>query len=55
MEGITNNPLFGVIISLVAFEIGKFIFGKTKLAILNPLLIATVIVMGFLHQLVIIC
>lgn len=49
MEGITNNPLFGVIISLVAFEIGKFIFGKTKLAILNPLLIATVIVMGFLH------
>lgn len=25
MEGITNNPLFGVIISLIAFEIGKFI------------------------------
>lgn len=49
MEGITNNPLFGVIISLVAFEIGKFIFDKTKLAILNPLLIATIIVMGFLH------
>ena len=22
MEGITNNPLFGVIISLIAFEIG---------------------------------
>lgn len=49
MEGITNNPLFGVIISLVAFEIGKFIFEKTKLAIFNPLLIATAIVMGFLH------
>lgn len=49
MEGITNNPLFGVIISLVAFEIGKFIFGKTKLAIFNPLLIATIIVMSFLH------
>ncbi len=49
MEGITNNPLFGVIISLLAFEIGKFIFNKTKLAIFNPLLIATIIVMGFLN------
>ena len=46
---ITNTPLFGVIISLVAFEIGMFIFKKTKLAIFNPLLIATIIVMGFLH------
>lgn len=49
MEGITNNPLFGVIISLIAFEIGKFIFNKTKLAIFNPLLIATIIIMGFLN------
>ena len=49
MEGITNNPLFGVIISLVAFEIGKLIFEKTKMAIFNPLLIATIIVMGFLQ------
>ena len=49
MEGITNNPLFGVIISLIAFEIGKFNFNKTKLAIFNPLLIATIIVMGFLN------
>ena len=31
MEGITNNPLFGVIISLIAFEIGKFIF-KDKIS-----------------------
>ena len=49
MEGITTNPLFGVIISLIAFEIGKFIFEKTKMAIFNPLLIATLIVMGFLQ------
>lgn len=49
MEGITSNPLFGVIISLIAFEIGKFIFEKTKMAIFNPLLIATLIVMGFLQ------
>ena len=35
--------------SLVAFEIGKYIFNKTKLALFNPLLIRTIIVMGFLN------
>ncbi|WP_291256029.1 LrgB family protein [Fusobacterium sp.] len=49
MQEIAGNPLFGVIISLIAFEIGKFIFEKTKLAIFNPLLIATLIVMGILN------
>ena len=28
---VTNTPLFGVIISLVAFEIGMFIFKKQNL------------------------
>lgn len=51
MEMITNTPLFGVIISLVAFEIGMFIFKKTKIALFNPLLIATIIVMIFLKYL----
>lgn len=49
MQEIVGNPLFGVIISLIAFEIGKFIFERTKLAIFNPLLIATLIVMGVLN------
>lgn len=49
MESLTNTPLFGVVISLVAFEIGKYIFNKTKLALFNPLLIGTIIVMGFLN------
>lgn len=48
MENIISSPFFGVIISLVAFEIGMTIFRKTKLAIFNPLLIATAIVMIFL-------
>lgn len=51
MDMITNSPLFGVIISLVAFEIGMFIFKKTKIALFNPLLIATIIVMIFLKYL----
>ena len=41
MESLTNTPLFGVVISLVAFEIGKYIFNKTKLALFNPLLIVS--------------
>lgn len=49
IEHITTTPLFGVILSLVAFEIGMCIFKKTKLAVFNPLLIATIIVMGILH------
>ena len=35
-----STPLFGVLLSLVAFEIGLFINRKTKISVLNPLLIA---------------
>lgn len=48
IESLMDSPFFGVIISLVAFEIGMLIFKKTKLAIFNPLLIATALVMIFL-------
>ncbi|MGL5051898.1 MAG: LrgB family protein [Fusobacteriaceae bacterium] len=40
MEEILNNKLFGVVISLGMFQIGRYIFLKTKLPICNPLLIA---------------
>lgn len=45
---LTDNVLFGVVLSLAAFEIGLFINRKTKIAILNPLLIAIALVIGFL-------
>lgn len=48
MSIITNTILFGIIISLIAFEIGLFINRKTKLSVLNPLLIAITIVIIFL-------
>ncbi|MGL4307535.1 LrgB family protein [Cetobacterium sp. SF1] len=44
-----NNPYFGFIISLLAFEIGKRIFLKFKNPIFNPLLIAIILVIGFLY------
>lgn len=48
MDIFTNNMFFGIFISLVAFEIGLFIYKKTKFPLFNPLLIATIIVIGFL-------
>lgn len=39
MEEIINNRLFGVVISLGMFQMGRYIFLKTKLPIFNPLLI----------------
>ena len=48
MEVFTNNIFFGIFISLVAFEIGLFIYRKTKFPLFNPLLIAAILVIGFL-------
>ncbi|MFA6341248.1 MAG: LrgB family protein [Fibrobacteraceae bacterium] len=43
-----NTPLFGILISLISFEIGIFLSRRYKLAIFNPLLIANILLIGFL-------
>ena len=48
MNILTNNLLFGVVVSLIAFEAGLFIYRKTKFPLFNPLLIAILLVIGFL-------
>lgn len=48
MNELINTPLFGILISLLAFEFGVFISKKFKWSIFNPLLIANVLVIGFL-------
>lgn len=48
MEILSENILFGVIISLLAFEAGLFIYKKTKFPLFNPLLIAIALVISFL-------
>lgn len=48
MDIFTNNMFFGLFISLIAFEIGLIIYRKTKFPIFNPLLIAIIIIIGFL-------
>lgn len=48
MIEILNTPLFGVVISIIAFEIGLYIYRKTKIAIFNPLLISITLIITFL-------
>jgi len=45
---LTNNLLFGIVLSLMAFEIGLYINRKTKLSLFNQLLIAIALVICFL-------
>ena len=48
MNAIINSPLFGILLSLVGFEIGVTISKKFKYSFLNPLLIANILIVGFL-------
>lgn len=48
MSIITENLFFGVIISLISFEIGLYIYRKTKFPLFNPLLIAIIIIISTL-------
>lgn len=48
MESLLYTPMFGILLSLLAFEIGLFIQRKTKLLCLNPLMIAIVIIIMLL-------
>lgn len=46
---ILNTPFFGVIITIFSFNLGLFIFKKSNLSILNPLLIGTIIIMAIIE------
>ena len=48
MKDIISNPVFGVLISIIAYKIGEIIKAKSKLSVFNPLLTAIVIVVAFL-------
>ena len=48
MKDLLATPMFGILVSLAAFECGLWIQKKTKLLVLNPLLIAIALVMAVL-------
>lgn len=45
MNELLSNAMFGILLSLLAFEIGLFIQRKTKVLLFNPLLIAIILIM----------
>jgi predicted murein hydrolase (TIGR00659 family) len=49
VKDLVSTPLFAIMISLLAFQIGCVINKKTKLAVLNPLLISIVLVIMLLE------
>ncbi|MBX4264855.1 LrgB family protein [Clostridium estertheticum] len=50
MNDLITSPVFGVISSLIAYEIGLYIKKKGRLSIFNPLMIAVIILILFLTK-----
>lgn len=47
-EVLTDSAFFGMVITLVCYEIGSLIKSKVKFALANPLLIAVILIVSFL-------
>jgi len=48
MESLWSNPLFGISLSVFAYLIGMMVFRRFPHPITTPLLVATVLIIGFL-------
>jgi len=48
MSELVKSPVFGLLISLIAFQAGAYVKKKLKLSVFNPLLIAIILVILFL-------
>ena len=48
MKDVLSSPMFGILASIAAYEIGLFIYRKTRLPIFNPLLISIVLLIVIL-------
>lgn len=48
MRDILQQPLFGIFITILAFQIAKFIRSKTNFVLFNPVLVSIVLIICFL-------
>jgi len=48
MNDIVQQPLFGIFITILAFQIAQFIKGKTKFVLFNPVLVSIILIIGVL-------
>lgn len=49
MRDLMQTPLFGIVLTILSFEIGLIISRKTKISIFNPLLISIALIIAFMH------
>ncbi|TDT63350.1 LrgB family protein [Fonticella tunisiensis] len=50
MDSLMSSPIFGVMLSAIAFEIGNILYNKTKVSLFNPLLISQVLIIAILSK-----
>ncbi|MBU5676731.1 LrgB family protein [Alkaliphilus sp. MSJ-5] len=48
MMELLNTPVFGILLSIISFEIGGIIYKRTKLAVFNPLFVSIILSIVFL-------
>lgn len=48
LDQFINQPMFGILLTIAAFEIGLYIQKKTKLIFMNPLMIAVMVIIAIL-------
>lgn len=48
MSEVLNTPFFGIMITIVAYETGVYLSRRFKLSVCNPMLIASILIIGFL-------
>lgn len=44
MEAVTSSPLFGIVLSILAYAVGVWLNRKAKTPLVNPLLVAIILV-----------
>ena len=50
IEAVTTSPLFGIVLCIGTFQIGRWVQKKTGLTLANPLVIAILLCIGVLPQ-----
>ena len=48
MNEVLETPFFGAVLTMIAYETGVYFSRRFKLAICNPMLIASILIIGFL-------
>ncbi|MGL5540098.1 MAG: LrgB family protein [Erysipelotrichaceae bacterium] len=46
-----ENAMFGLVLTLIGYQVGQWVFQKTKIALLNPLVVAVLFIILFLKGL----